>query len=321
MDHGDGRWPTVLTETLERLRNAVSDAAAAFALRSPRAERLFIRGTRLLVRSPALYGVARRAMQTLSARLRERGDTVRLVQVGDVSFLIDVTGDVLREMYFARLPCEPQTTTWLLAHLGPGQVFLDVGANVGYYALLAAQLVGPRGRVVAFEPNAAVRTRLEDHVRWNRVGDIVSVAGVALSDAPAQTTDLFVPPRDEESGIASLDRTPALEARGARPVRVQSQRLDDWLETSSLARVSVMKIDVEGAEARVIEGMRRTLLSRRPSHIICETRWDGPAHRLLLAAGYKPAILDRFEGADGVANILYTSPPSRVIARPPSGRA
>ena len=85
-----------------------------------------------------------------------------------------------------------------------------------------------------------------------------------------------------------------------------------------------MKIDVEGAETRVIEGMRRTLLSKRPSHILCETRWDGPAHRLLLAAGYKPTMLDRFDTARGVANvanILYTSTPSRVIDRRPSDRA
>jgi FkbM family methyltransferase len=310
-----------VTETLKRFRNALSDAAAGCALLSPGAERLFIRGARVLVRSRPLYGIARRAMQTLSARLRERGDTVRLVQVGEASFLIDVTGDVLREMYFANLPCEPRTTKWLLANLGPGQVFVDVGANVGYYSLLAAQLVGPRGRVVAFEPNVRVRARLEDHVRWNRVGDIVTVVGAALADVRDGALDLFVPERDEESGIASLHRTPLLEGKGATAMRVPSQRLDDWLEGSSLPRINVMKIDVEGAEARVLEGMRRTLLSRRPPHIVCETRWDSPAHRLLLAAGYKPAMLDRFDSGEGVANVLYTSPPSRIIDRRPSDRA
>ena len=320
MDSAD-RWPTVVTETLKRLRNALSDAAAGFALRSPGAERLFIRGAGVLVRSRRLYGFAGRAMQTLSTRLRERGDPVRLVQVGDASFLIDVTGDVLREMYFASLPCEPRTTTWLLANLDPGQVFLDVGANVGYYSLLAAQLVGPRGRVVAFEPNATVRARLEDHVRWNRVGDIVTVVGTALADVRDGSLDLFVPDRDEESGIASLHRTPRLEGKHATAMRVPSQRLDDWLEGSSLPRITVVKIDVEGAETRVLQGMRRTLLSRRPLHILCETRWDGPAHRLLLAASYKPTMLDRFDSVEGVANILYTSTPSRVIDRRRSDRA
>jgi hypothetical protein len=52
-----------------------------------------------------------------------------------------------------------------------------------------------------------------------------------------------------------------------------------------------------------------------------DTRWDGPAHRVLLAAGYTPTILDRFDSAEGVANVLYTSPPSRIIDPRPSDRA
>jgi FkbM family methyltransferase len=294
-----------LTELLKRARNAVSDAAAALALQSPAAEQIFRRGTRLLVRTPGAYGLARRAMQTLSVRLGERDDRVRPLSVGPATFEIDVTDDVLREMYLAAIPCEPVTTAWMTETIAPGAVIVDVGANVGYYTLLAARLVGPAGRVVAFEPNPAVRSRLERHVRLNRVQSVVQVYGVALANGEAGEVELFVPPAAAESGIASLTLSPALAARGATAVHVRTQRFDDWLEKTPLAPIAVMKIDVEGGEMGVIDGMRGLLATRPPAAIVCETTWDGPAHRRLCEAGYRAQPLDWFDRAAGLANVLY----------------
>ena len=167
------------------MRNALSDAAAAAALRSPANERRFIQLASLLVRSPRTYGLARRAMQTLSRQLCASGDGRRSLQIGHVQFQIDVTGDVLREMYWAGVMCEPRTTAWMLAHVQPNATVVDVGANVGYYTLLAARLVGPEGRVVAFEPNPVVRAQLERHVCDNGVQDRVSIEPTALADGDA----------------------------------------------------------------------------------------------------------------------------------------
>jgi FkbM family methyltransferase len=295
-----------LTEALKRARNGVSDAAAAFARRSPAAERLFVRATRLLVRTPGGYGLARRAMQTLSIEMRARNDRVRPLHVGPVHFAIDVTDDVLREMYLAGLPCEPLTTGWLLGALQRNAIFVDVGANVGYYTLLAARLVGPAGRVVAFEPNPAVRARLEAHVRLNQAEAVVQIQPFALADSDAGEIELFVPPAVAESGIASLELSPALAARGAAAVRVAGQRFDEWLDHTPLARIDVMKIDVEGAETAVLGGMRRVLAAAPPSHIVCETSWGGPAHALLGDAGYRAQPLDWFDRAAGLANVLYS---------------
>jgi hypothetical protein len=63
---------------------------------------------------------------------------LRPLQVAHVRFQIDVTGDVLREMSWAGLNCEPITTAWMLAHVRPDRTVVDAGANVGYYTLLAA---------------------------------------------------------------------------------------------------------------------------------------------------------------------------------------
>ena len=294
-----------MTDALKRVRNALSDAAAAAALRSPAHERRFIQLASLLVRSPNTYGLARRAMQTLSARLRETGNGVRPLNVGRVRFQIDVTGDVLRELYWAGIACEPLTTAWMLAHVPAHATVIDVGANVGYYTLLAAGLVGLGGRVVAFEPNPVVRAQLAAHVRVNGVQDIVSIEPTALADIDPGDQDLFVPDGEAESGLASLARGPLLEGRRGHAVQVRCERLDDWIDRSRTRRIDVIKIDVEGGEAQVVAGMRRALEELRPGHIVCETTWDGPAHRTLAEAGYAAEPLDWFDRGRGMANVLF----------------
>lgn len=295
----------MIVSALKHVRDAIADVAAACAAHSTLGERIFIALAHRLVRWPALYGLARRAMHTLSSRLRARGDGIRCVTVGPVSFQIDVTSDVIREAYFAGLPCEPATTAWLLDHLSPGDTVVDVGANVGYVSLLAASRVGTNGRVVAFEPNPAVRARLVAHVAANGQQGVIHVSALALGDLTGPAT-LHVPPAAAESGIASLHLTPALAQRRPTATAVQTTRFDDWLAATPLGAVFLMKIDVEGAEAEVLRGAVHWLATSPPAHIICETIWEGPAHRMLVAGGYAATPLDWFDRAHGAANILFS---------------
>ena len=98
--------------------------------------------------------------------------------------------------------------------LGEGDVFVDIGANSGYFSVLAALSVGARGRVFAFEPNPDVRLQLERHVELNAIADRVTISELALSDEDRDDVRLFVSCWPENDGIASL--TPAAEtlARG-----------------------------------------------------------------------------------------------------------
>src|SRR4029077_20738874 len=133
-----------------------------------------------------------------------------------------------------------------------GDVCVDVGANSGYFTVLAAALVGAGGRVVAFEPNPAVRRRLTQNIDRNRFRDRVRVETCALSERSAEHVSLYVP---EHDGFATLvpEKTHAQSyVAGAPAIHVSASTFDDWLKTSSIDRIALVKIDVEGAELQVL---------------------------------------------------------------------
>ena len=96
----------------------------------------------------------------MADRLSAKGIGTRDVVLGGVPLRLDVGEWTTTGYYFANVPYEPATVRYLASHLAAGDVFVDVGANSGYFTMIAAGLVGSSGRVVAFEPNPEVRGRL-----------------------------------------------------------------------------------------------------------------------------------------------------------------
>lgn len=132
----------------------------------------------------------------------------------------------------------------------PGQVVFDIGANVGYYTLLASSLVGKHGKVYAFEPLSENLIYLRQHLVLNNISN-VEVIEAAVADVSG--TGSFDPGLNRSMGH--------LTAHSGFPVRVVS--LDDLIENEQLPAPDCLKIDVEGAEARVLRGALG-VLSRHP---------------------------------------------------------
>jgi FkbM family methyltransferase len=242
----------------------------------------------------------------VAQRIRRTGSPFRRVSVGDISLVLDVTEFTTRTLYFGHVEYEPATAECLHQHLGPGGVFVDIGANHGYFTMLAAALVGPTGRVIAFEPSPRVFEQLQTHVQLNGFEDRVTLVRAALAEAPAEAATLFVSKNAGNSGLSSL--TPAsstLDLGWLSPthtIQVPVDTFDRWFAKGGPTRIDLIKIDVEGAEDRVIAGMRAALQSQVIRTILCETVWDGPAHAALCKAGYAPELL---ESLGPVANVLY----------------
>lgn len=138
--------------------------------------------------------------------------------------------------------------------LRPGMTVVDVGANIGFFSLVAAKLVGSMGRVLAVEPEPANCGRIARNVELNRYAN-VEVAQVALGDRSGEVTLHLASDHGHHS---MLDRSPD---RAGNSITVPMLTLDTLLASRNIGRVDLLKIDVEGYEVEVLRGAAETIRS------------------------------------------------------------
>ncbi len=155
----------------------------------------------------------------------------------------------------------------------PGWVVADIGAHIGYYTVIFADLVGPRGRVHAFEPDATNFSLLARNVRLNRFRNVV-LERAAVADRTAPLTLYLAHENVADHRLFDFygDRV---------GVRVEGLRLDERLAGE---RVDLVKMDIQGAECAALAGMREML--RRRSHELALLTEFAP--RLLAQYGVEP---------------------------------
>jgi FkbM family methyltransferase len=150
----------------------------------------------------------------------------------------------------------------LEGRLRPGMVFYDLGANIGFFTLLAARLVGMEGRVFSFEPDPAVAARLRRNIERNQFSNVtVMEAGVWSSTGNVEfvSADSSSPDR----GVGKF----VLAENGVSGTPTPGVALDDFAQ--SAPPPNAIKCDVEGAEIQVLHGAERLLRAHHP-WIICE---------------------------------------------------
>lgn len=147
---------------------------------------------------------------------------------------------------------ERQQTRLFKGLLKPGMVVLDIGANIGYYSLIAARIVGPNGKIYAFEPEPRNYELLEKNISVNGCTNVVPVQR-AVSNRRGRVR-LFI---DKVNlGGHSLSKG----GESAESIEVEATTVDDFLkEVREERSVDVMRMDVEGAEGLVMEGADRVL--------------------------------------------------------------
>lgn len=158
---------------------------------------------------------------------------------------------------------EPEVAAFLSAHVRPGALCLDVGANVGYYVLQFAGWSGPYGRVAAFEPNPQPRAILERLIAINDLESRVSVVPAAVGARPGKAT-LYIP-RDDGRGLDGISRLgePARElASASSTVEVDLITLDDYCAAWRSIPDWVL-IDIEGFELAALAGAKKLIAERK----------------------------------------------------------
>ena len=167
-------------------------------------------------------------------------------------FCVDLRDRIQRQMWCGCY--EPHVMRTLRGILRAGDVFLDLGAHIGYHSYFAAGLVGPSGRVFAFEPDPGNYMRLKKNLDAKAEQCAIWSSETKLIFARSELT--------EESGwgaLASVHNAPEREQ-----IEVESVSLDAWTERSGVKAIRAAKIDVEGSEFEVLQGATRVLQQMRP---------------------------------------------------------
>lgn len=220
---------------------------------------------RLLDQLAARYFAQTRVTRGKSAvgrRLRPHLGTVRCRTSSGMLFDADPR-DLIQYSVLLTGEWEPEETAALRDRLRPGDVVYDIGANVGYFTLLAAQLVGPEGHVYAFEPNAEVLTKLRHHVQLNGL-DNVTILNCALADRDGRAE--FHAVRGANSGRSSLRR----EVDPDATTEVELCRLDTLVTEQGLRPPDLVKMDIEGAECLALRGMSETIVRQERLALLVE---------------------------------------------------
>ncbi len=185
---------------------------------------------------------------------------------------------------------DPEELAFLKSRLEPGCTFLDIGANIGAYALFVAALAGPRARILAVEPQPDVFDRLTYNIAQNPFGTVKAVA-CAVADKAGELT-LFVDPRNR--GESSLKIVGTNE--GAR-IRVPAVTLLDLARSEGITRIDAIKLDVEGAEDLILEPfLREAPAALHPTLLLVEDgtdQWQIDLPALLERHGYRRILRTR----------------------------
>jgi len=183
---------------------------------------------------------------------------------------------------------EPEVQAALVEHVRPGMTVYDVGANIGFFALLAARLVGPTGRVVAFEADPEIAARLRENAVRNSISWI-KIEQQAVCAGPKeiyfQRADASISPDRGVGHIVSGETTGTIRVRGTS--------LDDYTRNENAP--DFLKCDVEGAEVDLFRGAEELLRTKRPM-VVCEMHNEDSRNALeakFVRFGYHCRMLDQ----------------------------
>jgi len=176
----------------------------------------------------------------------------------NIKINLDLEDWIQKQIYFfGRYEVEKKETMLWKNILKEGQTIFDIGANIGYYSLLASKRIGD-GRIYAFEPVKQTFERLTKNVKINNFKNI-KVNNLAVSNEEG-TVDIYVA-NSKNTGTSSI--TNHMHFNGDKQT-VKSLTIDHFVKSNNIEAMDIVKIDVEGAEMMVIEGMEKSLRKFNP---------------------------------------------------------
>jgi FkbM family methyltransferase len=234
-----------------------------------------------------------RAMNWVGRRPTPRFWAAMPPELGGLRYRCDLRDLLMREACLTGR-YEPQETALFQRALAPGQTFVDVGANWGYFTLLASALVGEAGRVVAIEADPRACRTLAANIAHNALRRTTLVAAAASDVEGSLTLGTYGAGSDDSSNFGVTSTTTV--AGDGRSFSVPARPLDGVLDEAGVDRVHLLKMDIEGAERRAFSGLERRLraalidrivLELHPAHLVDQGSSAGEVVHMLRVHGFQ----------------------------------
>lgn len=212
---------------------------------------------------------------------------------------------------------EPETSQLVERVLKGGDCFVDIGAHIGYFSLLAAKIVGDHGTVLSFEPEKKNYDQLRQHIAMNDLTNIKTF-NIALSSEDKES-ELFVN-SDNDGGHALWDVSKHPFNKDSRHAHVKQAvtiaTLDSIIQSESIDRIHLIKIDTEGTEHNILLGAFNTIKRCKVPYIVCEINRfgleqmdtdEGQLREFMKNLGYETYLIRKEE-----PKLVRLSPQDRV---------
>lgn len=164
--------------------------------------------------------------------------------------MVGNTQDLIQRYIYYFGVWEPHISAFISSRLRLGDCFIDIGSNIGYYSLLTSRLVGQNGKVVAIEASPKIFDMLQNHISINKAVNIR-----AINKAVSNARSRVVVHHGKGSNIGSTSLLKSFDDTSIPDAEVDAAPLGELLLSDEIAKARLIKIDVEGAEWLVIEGM------------------------------------------------------------------
>jgi FkbM family methyltransferase len=239
--------------------------------------------------------------------------------MGGARFIADLRDSICSEVCFTG-KYEPQETALIQQLLSPGMSFMDVGANWGYFTLVAAGRVGSAGKIVSLEPDPRIYQRLNSNIIENGLANVTAL-NVA---AAAENGSIMMTGYDEAGTNWGLSRVAANGSASGSDFEVAAVTLDDLVTKYFPSGVDLIKMDIEGAEDLALRGLakclargacRKILLELHPA--LLEARGSSCAKALapLLESGYEIFRIDHSPAMTRAAAYAQPRKPEELLSR------
>jgi len=264
------------------------------------------------------------SLQDIKSRIKrtsvQYGNPVKTCNIAGYKLVVDTREGIQKSMYINVF--ELDETKWIYDILKPGMIFIDVGASFGYYSFIASSLVGDTGRVYAFEPSERAYEMFTRNIQKNHIRNITTYnSGLGNKNQYLELYD-SIGLKENVHNIHAPSFVPAgrhyvaNQHLGMKPIIT----LDRFAEIHGIRYIDLIKIDVEGMEMQVLEGMKQLLQESRVNRVMIEFVDHAPLlsegsvtqkmDKLLTSSGFKVEKKRVYEkGAEPAttSNFLYVN--------------